>query len=629
MSAQPHAQKSSHLALTIAALGVVFGDIGTSPLYALKETFSPHHGLELNEANIFGGLSTVFWALMFVVTLKYVTLVMRADNHGEGGTMALLAKVFASTKDHPNWRPYLMMLGVLGASLFYGDSVLTPAVTVLSAVEGLEVATSAFKPYVVPIAIGIIVGLFALQRGGTSKIGFIFGPITIVWFLVLSITGIHNIIENPHVLQAINPLYAMHFLTAHGITSFLILGSVVLAVTGVEALYGDMGHFGKGPIRTAWFSLVFPSLLLNYFGQGALLLADPTTLANPFFHMFPDWALYPAVALATCAAIIASQATISGAFSLTKQAVQLGFLPRLKVVQTSANEIGQVYLPGLTAVLMIAVVLIILTFKSSTALASAYGVAVTGDMLVTTCLTFFVIYFGWKLPLALCIASTSMFLVIDLALFSSCITKVFEGGWLPILIALCIFTIMTTWRAGRDILFKRLRSSSVPLDALLPSLFISPPTRVPGTAVFLTATPEATPHALLHNLNHNKVLHERVVFLTVEVSNVPWVNIKEACEIEDMGHNCYRVVITFGFMNPPDIRMALSACEEKGLKFNIMETSFFLSREKIVPVATLDSGMPLWREHLFAAMARNAGTAVDHFNIPTNRVIELGTQVEI
>lgn len=629
MSSQPTAHKSSHVALTIAALGVVFGDIGTSPLYALKETFNPAHGLAIDQATVFGGLSTVFWALMFVVTLKYITLVMRADNHGEGGTMALLAKVFASTQDRPHWKPYLMMLGVIGASLFYGDSVLTPAVTVLSAVEGLEVATSTFKPYVVPLAIGIILALFAMQRGGTSKIGFIFGPVTIVWFLVLSVSGIHGISQNPQVLEALNPLYALHFLTSHGATSFLILGSVVLAVTGVEALYGDMGHFGKSPIRTAWFILVFPSLILNYFGQGAIILAEPESIANPFFHMFPDWALYPAVALATCAAIIASQATISGAYSLTKQAVQLGFLPRLKIIQTSANEIGQVYLPGLNFVLMIAVVLIILTFQSSTALAAAYGVAVTGDMLVTTCLTFFVIYFGWKLPLALCIASTGMFLCIDLALFAACVTKVFDGGWLPILIASLIFTMMTTWRAGRDLLFKRLRSSSVPLDALLPSLFISPPTRVPGTAVFLTATPEATPHALLHNLNHNKVLHERVVFLTVEVSNVPWVDLKEACEIEDMGNNCFRVVITFGFMNPPDIRMALAACGEHGLHFNLMETSFFLSREKIVPVAALDSGMPMWREHLFATMARNAGTAVDHFNIPTNRVIELGTQVEI
>jgi KUP system potassium uptake protein len=435
--------------------------------------------------------------------------------------------------------------------------------------------------------------------------------------------------QNPVVLGAINPIHCFHFLTDHGLASFLVLGAVILSVTGAEALYADMGHFGKGPIRTAWFALVFPSLILNYFGQGAIILLDPETISNPFYHMFPDWARYPIIILATCAAVIASQACISGTYSLTKQAVQLGFLPRLKVVQTSAKEIGQIYLPGITTLLLVAVILIVVTFGSSAALASAYGVAVTGDMLVTSSLTFFVIYYGWKLPLGLCIASTSVFLVIDIAFFSASLTKILDGGWLPILIAIIVFTVMTTWRRGREILFQRLRSSSVPLDILLSSLFISPPHRVPGTAVFLTATPEATPHALLHNLNHNKVLHERVIFLTVDVTNSPWIDMQDACEIEAMGHNCYRVIIHFGFMNQPDITQALKACEAKGLGFNMMETSFFLSREKIVPVATLDSGMPLWREHLFAAMARNAGTAVDHFNIPTNRVIELGTQVEI
>lgn len=629
MSSQPTAHKSSHLALTIAALGVVFGDIGTSPLYALKETFNPDHGMPLNEMTVLGGLSTVFWALMFVVTLKYVTLVMRADNHGEGGTMALLAKVFESIKDHPNWRPYLLMLGVLGASLFYGDAVLTPAMSVLGALEGLEVVTSDFKPYVVPIAVGVLIGLFALQRGGSSKVGAIFGPITIIWFLVLAISGFYGIAQNPVVLHALNPYYAMHFLTDHGWASFIVLGAVVLAVTGAEALYADMGHFGKGPIRTAWFVLVFPSLILNYFGQGALILLDPSSISNPFFHMFEGWMLYPVIVLATCAAVIASQATIAGTYSLTKQAVQLGFLPRLKVVQTSAKEIGQIYLPGVTTVMLLVVVLIVVTFKSTSALASAYGVAVTGDMLVTSTLTFFVIFYGWKLPLPLCIASTSVFIIIDLSLFSSSVIKVFDGGWLPVVIAMSVFSVMTTWRRGRDILFQRLRSSSVPLDVLLPSLFISPPHRVPGTAVFLSATPEATPHALLHNLNHNKVLHERVVFLTVDVTNSPWIDMKDACDVQDMGNNCYRVIIHFGFMNQPDITQALKACEPKGLTFNMMETSFFLSREKIVPVATIESGMPMWREHLFAAMARNAGTAVDHFNIPTNRVIELGTQVEI
>jgi KUP system potassium uptake protein len=629
MSSTDTQHKSSHIALTVAALGVVFGDIGTSPLYAFKTIVSPSHGIPLSEASILGGLSCVLWALMFVVTLKYVTLVMRADNHGEGGTMALLAKALDSVKDHPSWRPYLLVVGVLGASLFYGDAVLTPAMSVLSAVEGLEVATVAFKPYVVPIAVGILLGLFALQRAGSSKVGAIFGPITIVWFLALAVSGVQGILQNPVVLQAVNPAHAFHFLTDHGMASFLILGAVILAVTGGEALYVDMGHFGKSPIRTAWFVLVLPSLVLNYFGQGALVLQDPSTVVNPFFHLFPDWALYPMIILACMATVIASQAVIAGTYSLTKQAVQLGFLPRLKVVQTSAKEIGQVYLPGVTTLMLIMVVLIVITFRTSDALSAAYGVAVAGDMLITSILTFFVIYYGWKLPLALCLGATSIFVFIDAAFFSASITKIAEGGWLPILIAAIVFMIMITWRRGRDVLFKRLNSSSVPLNVLLPSLFISPPLRVPGTAIFLSATPDATPHALLHNLNHNKVLHERVVFLTVEVGNMPWVQKAESCEVEDLGNNCYRVIIHLGFMNQPDITQALKACEPYGLTFSLMETSFFLSREKIVPVATLNSGMPFWQERLFATMARNAGTAVDHFNIPTNRVIELGTQVEI
>jgi KUP system potassium uptake protein len=629
MNTSDNPKKSSHLALTIAALGVVFGDIGTSPLYALKETFSPAHGIPLTEASVLGGLSTVVWALMFVVTLKYVTLVMRADNHGEGGTMALLALVFDSIKDHPNWKPYLLVLGVLGASLFYGDAVLTPAMSVLGALEGLEVVTHEFKPYVVPVAVGVLIGLFALQRTGTSKVGAIFGPITIIWFITLSVSGIYGIMQNPIVLGALNPLHAFHFLTHHGMASFLVLGAVVLVITGAEALYADMGHFGKSPIRTAWFVLVFPSLILNYFGQGAILLLDSSHIANPFYHLFPDWALYPMIALATCAAVIASQATIAGTYSLTKQAVQLGFLPRLKVIQTSASEIGQIYLPGVTNLLLLVVIWIVVSFGSTAALAGAYGLAVTGDMLVTTTLTFFVIFYGWKLPLWLCIASTSFFLMIDMALFGASLVKVFDGGWLPILISSILLTLMLTWRRGREVLFKRLSSSSVPIDILLPSLFIAPPLRVPGTAIFLTATPEATPHALLHNLNHNKVLHERVVFLNVEVGNLPWINKKDSCDVEDLGNNCYRVIIHLGFMNQPDIIQALKTCEPKGLSFNLMETSFFLSREKIVPVASLNSGMPMWQERLFATMARNAGTAVDHFNIPTNRVIELGTQVEI
>lgn len=630
MSVQQAAKKPTHIGLTIAALGVVFGDIGTSPLYAFKATFDPSHGIPFSEAAVLGGLSTILWALMLVVSLKYVTLVMRADNHGEGGTMALLGLVLASIKERPHFRPALIMVGVIGASLFYGDAVLTPAITVLAAVEGLEVVTVELKPYVVPIAVGIIIGLFAMQRFGTSRAGAIFGPLTIVWFMCLSASGIWGISENPGVLKAINPIYAFHFLTDHGSASFFVLGAVILAVTGVEALYADMGHFGKGPIRTAWFVLVFPSLVLNYFGQGATVLADPSTLSNPFYHGFPEWALYPMIALASCVSAIASQATLAGAYSITKQAIQLGFLPRMRIVQTSASEIGQVYLPGVTLMLLCVVLFIVMYFGDSTALEAAYGVAVAGDMLITSTLTFFVIFYGWRLPLALCIASTSLFIIIDLSFLLACTSKIFEGGWIPILIASMVFSVMMTWRTGRDILFQRLSSSSVPLDTLLSSLFSSsPPHRVAGTAVFLSATPAATPHALLHNLNHNKVLHERVVFLTVEVTNAPWIDMAEACEIEDLGNNCYRVIIHFGFMDRPDIMQALKACEPKGLSFKIMETSFFLSREKIVPVATLKSDMPVWQENFFAYLARNSGTAIDHFNIPPNRVIELGTQIEI
>jgi KUP system potassium uptake protein len=622
-------QKSSRLTLTTAALGVVFGDIGTSPLYALKETFNPEFGIPFSQDTVLGGLSTIVWALMIVVTLKYVLLVMRADNDGEGGTMSLLALVFKSTQAHPEWKSALLILGVIGASLFYGDAVLTPAISVLSAVEGLEVATVAFKPYVVPIAVGVLIGLFTMQRSGSSKLGALFGPITIIWFLALAVSGILAIIANPVVLGALNPWYAVQFLTSHGLASFLVLGAVILAVTGAEALYADMGHFGKSAIRTGWFILVFPALILNYFGQGALILNDQAAIANPFYYLFSGWALYPMIVLATCATVIASQATIAGAYSLTKQAVQLGLLPRVKVVQTSATEIGQIYLPGVTMLMMVVVILIVIGFGSSSALASAYGVAVTGDMLITSVLTFFVIFYGWKLPLALCIAATGFFIMIDLLFFSASVIKVIEGGWLPIVIAVTVFTLMTTWYTGRKVLFKALRTSSIPLDLFLQSLFLSPPVRVPGTAIFLTATPDATPHAFMHNLKHNKVLHERVIFLNVGVTNAPWIHMDDCCKVDSLGNNCFRVAMKFGFMNQPDILQALKACEPQGMKFKMMETSFFLSREKIVAVGSIKSDMMHWREQLFATMARNAGTAVDHFNIPPNSVIELGSQVEI
>jgi KUP system potassium uptake protein len=607
---------------------VVFGDIGTSPLYAVKETFSPDHGIPLTPDNILGGLSTIFWALMIVVSLKYVLLIMRADNRGEGGIMALIALAQTAIKNHAHWRMPLLLIGIFGASLFYGDAVLTPAISVLSAVEGLEVGTSAFKPYVVPIAVVVLVALFSFQSRGTAAVGKLFGPVTMAWFFAIGAAGLYGIAREPAILKALNPYYAAAFLTGHGTASFVVLGSVVLAVTGAEALYADMGHFGKGPVRIAWFSLVAPALVLNYFGQGALLMVQPAAAQNPFYLLVPGWALYPMIALATAATVIASQAVISGAFSLTKQAVQLGFLPRMTIVHTSAREMGQVYIPSINWLLCAVVLAAVIGFGSSSRLAGAYGVAVTATMLVDTLLTFFVIRYGWGYPLALCIFSTGFFAIVDLAFFSSTLLKIGDGGWFPLVIGAGIYIVMATWRRGREMLFETLNSSAVPLAPFLESLFKDPPQRVPGTAVFLTATPDATPHALLHNLNHNKVLHERVVFLTVQIRDVPWVAFEERVTCERLGHGCWRVRVRYGFMNRPDVTSALELCGALGLPLEPMETSFFLSRQKIVATEG-GIGMALWRDRLFAAMARNAGNVTDYFNIPANRVIELGTRVQI
>ena len=624
-----HASQSSRAALTLLALGVVFGDIGTSPLYAVKETFSPGHGIPLDAENILGGLSIIFWSLMMVVSLKYVVLIMRADNRDEGGIMALLALASSAIRDHPQWRTPLMLIGVFGASLFYGDAVLTPAISVLSAVEGLEVGTTAFKPYVVPVAVVVIVALFVFQSRGTAAVGRLFGPVTLVWFLAIGAAGVYGIAQHPAILMALNPLHAFSFLASHVAESFVVLGAVVLAVTGAEALYADMGHFGKGAVRIAWFSLVAPALVLNYFGQGALLILRPDAVQNPFFLLLPDWALYPMVGLATAATVIASQATISGAYSMTKQAIQLGFLPRMTVVQTSARERGQIYVPAINWLLLTAVLLAVIGFGSSSRLASAYGVAVTATMLVDTLLTFFVIRYLWGYPLWLCVFATGSFFVVDVAFLGATLLKVVDGGWFPLLIGAIVFTLMTTWRQGRSILFNRLRASSVPLKPFLDSLFVEVPQRVPGTAVFLTATPDATPLALLHNLNHNKVLHERVVFLTVEVTDIPWVTFDKRVAVMKLGHGCWRMSVRYGFMNEPDITQALEIASTLGLEFDMMSTSFFLSRETVLAVPDLPSGMAFWREKLFAMMARNAGNAADYFKLPTNRVIELGTKIAI
>jgi KUP system potassium uptake protein len=624
-----HTQQS-RAALTLLALGVVYGDIGTSPLYAVKETFAPGHGIALTAANILGGLSAIFWVLIIVVSLKYVVLVMRADNRGEGGTMALIALATSAVRGRTGLRPFILVLGLFGASLFYGEAVLTPAISVVSAVEGLEVGTSALKPYVLPVAIGVLIALFLFQRHGTAVVGALFGPVCLLWFLALGAVGIWQIIQHPVVLQALDPRHAFGFVTGHGFASFVVLGAVLLAFTGAEALYADMGHFGRWPVRAAWFGLVLPALVLNYFGQGALLIANPQAISNPFYLAFPSWALYPMVALATAATVIASQATISGAYSLTRQAIQLGFLPRMHVVHTSARTIGQIYIPAINWALLVLVVAAVLGFGNSSSLASAYGVAVTGTMTVTTVLTFFVIRYGWGYPLPLCIAATAFFFVIDIAFFSSALLKFIDGGWFPLVLGVAMFTLTMTWLRGRGILFERMRASTVPLEPFLESLFREAPRRVPGTSVFLTATPEVVPHSLLHNLYHNKVLHERAVFLTVAVRDVPTVTPGERVSVQALGNECYRVTLAFGFMDRPDVWHALSElAPAQGLAFDLMQTSFFLSRETVIPVAGAVGGMALWRERIFATMARNAGSAVEYFNIPTNRVIELGTQVQI
>src|SRR6202158_1923289 len=542
--------------LTLAALGVVYGDIGTSPLYAAKETFNSDHGIPLNTSNVLGGLSTIFWSLMIVVSVKYVILIMRANNKGEGGIMALLALASSAVKDHPRWYAPIMMLGVLGASLFYGDAVLTPAISVLSAVEGLEVGTAALKPYVLPIAIGVVIGLFALQRQGTSLLGALFGPIAVVWFLAIAALGIRGIASAPEVLWAFNPLYALDFVTQHGYSSFVVLGAVLLAFTGAEALYADMGHFGKAPIRIAWFALVVPALVLNYFGQGALLITNPKALDNPFYLLAPEWALYPLVALATAATVIASQETISGTYSLTKQAIQLDYLPRMNVTQTSAREIGQIYIRGANWILLVVIVAAVIGFGSSTRLASAYGVAVTGTMLVTTILTFFVIRFAWGYNFFLSVAATGFFILIDAAFFSSSLLKIAAGGWSPLPLGAIVFTVMTTWRRGRELAMAVQRQTGTSFESFLHSLTEHPPLRVAGTAMFMAGNADGVPGALARKFACNKVLHERVVLLTVIIREVPWVNPSERLEIQTLAHGFHRVVWDFGFLDAPAVSRA-------------------------------------------------------------------------
>jgi KUP system potassium uptake protein len=621
-------RQQSTAALALLALGVVYGDIGTSPLYAAKETFNPQHGIPLTADNVIGGVSTIFWSLMIIVSLKYVTLVMRASNRGEGGIMALLTLATSAVRERPRLQAGLLAIGVFGASLFYGDAVLTPAISVLSAVEGLEVGTAAFKPYIVPIAAGILIALFSIQRYGTGVVGLLFGPVCALWFVAIAAIGIWNIAKAPTILKAIDPTYALHFATGHGFASFVVLGSVLLAITGAETLYADMGHFGSRAIRIAWFGVAAPALVLNYFGQGALLIAQPAAIENPFFLAYPDWALYPMVVLATAATIIASQATISGAYSMTQQAVQLGYLPRMTILHTSARTMGQIYVPVVNWTLLLVVAAAVVGFGSSSRLASAYGVAVMGTMLVTTMLTFFVLRYGWRYPLWLCVLATAFFMLIDVVFFAAAMHKVLDGGWFPLVLGAIVFFVMVTWRHGRETLLEQLRGSSPPLEGFLKSLFMYPPQRVPGTAVFLTSTPDATPNALLHSLKHYKVLHEKNVFLTVEFGDVPSMPSRRRVVSERLADDCWRVTARYGFMERPDVALALELCAPEGLQLDPMEVTYFLSREKIVP-RTTESGIAQWRDRVFATMARNAGSITDFFNIPTNRVVELGTRVEI
>jgi KUP system potassium uptake protein len=620
-------KKSNLVALTLAAIGIVYGDIGTSPLYTLKTIFSPEHGLRLTPDNLLGVISLIVWGLTIIVSLKYVTLVLRADNRGEGGIMALMALALNSVSKSPNLHYKLMLCGVFGAALFYGDSVITPAISVLSAIEGLEVATPALKPYVVPLTIAVLVALYALQQHGTAGIGRWFGPVMVLWFGALAAMGLVNIVAAPQILQALNPWHAVKFVLDNRLIAFVALGAVVLAFTGAEALYADMGHFGKKPIRMAWFLIVFPSLALNYLGQGGLLLAHPEAISNPFYQQLGAWSVYPLVAMSTLATVIASQATISGTFSMTKQAIALGFLPRMRILHTSASEIGQIYMPMVNWLQLVVVLLAVIGFGSSDNLAAAYGIAVTATMLATTVLTFFVIRYRWQINLMLCWAATGFFLLIDVLFFSANALKLFHGGWFPLLLGSVLFVVMLTWRAGRALVFQNLQKHAIPLEDFLSSLFVAPPTRVPGTAIFLRGESDGVPHAMLHNLSHNKVLHERVVFFTIHIIEEPYVPEAEQIKIIDLGHNCFQLNVHYGFKDEPDIPRVLSLCASHGLPFEMMETSFFIARQTVI--STPGAGMAPWREHLFVAMSRNARGAADYYQIPSNRVIELGTQVEI
>ncbi|HEX7326157.1 MAG TPA: potassium transporter Kup [Rhodanobacteraceae bacterium] len=613
--------------MVIGAIGVVFGDIGTSPLYTFSEAFSKQHGVPPVPFNILGVLSLVLWTLVIVVAVKYIGFIMRADNKGEGGIMALMALAQRATRQHPRTRKLVALAAVLGAALFFGDGVITPSISVLSAVEGIGIAAPALTRWVVPIAVIVLAALFMVQKRGTGKVGSVFGPVMCAWFLAIGLVGIYHIVQHPLVLRAINPWYGIHFFIRHGSGGFLVLGAVVLCVTGAEALYADMGHFGHNPIRIACYAIVLPGLLLNYFGQGALLVHHPEAASNPFYLAVPKWGLYPMIVLATAATVIASQAVISGTFSITRQAIQLGFLPRMPVVHTSNAEVGQIYLPWINRILGIIVFFVVIGFRSSNALAGAYGIAVTGAMTIDTTLFLVVAWRVFKWNPGLIALGGAMMLTIDLSFFGANTLKIPDGGWFPLVLALAIFTVLTTWRRGRDLVLRQLKHGGLALEPFILNLAEHPPTRVEGTAIFLVSDPDAVPHALLHNLKHNKVLHRRNVILTVETLETPYADPEERIELSDLGHDFHKLILRFGFADDPNVPAALHACARGGLEIKLMDTTFFLSRETIV--ATNRPGMALWRDRLFAFLARNALPATAFFSIPGNRLIELGAQVEI
>jgi KUP system potassium uptake protein len=613
-------------ALTVTALGVVFGDIGTSPLYALREVFHSAH-LQVTRDNILGVLSLLFWTMTLVVSFKYVLLILRADNNGEGGLIAMMALATQAVKERPELRRRLLLLGLFGTAIFFGDAVITPAITVLGAVEGIDVYAPQYHGLIVPLTLVILTGLFAFQRMGTAVVGKFFGPVMLVWFLVLTLLGLPHIVGNPQVLEALNPLHALGFAAQHRWMAFVALGAAVLVVTGGEALYADLGHFGKQPIRWGWYGLVMPALVINYFGQGALLLAEPTAIKNPFYLLAPDWAEIPLFALATVAATVASQALISASFSVAKQAMQLGILPRMRIWHTSVKETGQIYVPAINWALYAFVVVAVVFFESSSRLTNAYGVAVTMDMTITTVLTFFVIRHGWKLPLWLCVGATGFFFAIDLLFLASNLLKIPTGGWFPLAIGIWCFTLMLTWKQGRRLMSDALREQAIDLPSFLQAVFVNPPTRVEGSAVFLSSEPGITPNALLHNLKHNKVLHAQNLFVTVRHHEKPWVPFDKRLELESLGNRCWQVTLHFGFKNEPDVPFALQLLASQGIVLDEMDTSYFLSRDIVMP--TIGSGMALWREKLFASMHRNAAGVADFLHLPANRVVELGSKVEI